>query len=156
MYVSILNEIKVRARWDGLCTLEWSAIRTRISGEGCLQNVPGKSDLEKLKTWAQNSGMLMDFDVELNDIVSDIRSVSFWPNPEVAPESSPGLDPAAIAHFHWNKVKSFGPSTVCALVNPEEEFQVVFSPESPQADAETLAAAAEQQLENDLSNQMAR
>ncbi len=109
--MSLLNEIKIRAKYDGSCALEWSTLRSCLSGEGCLENMPGKHNLEKLKIWAERSGMLIDIEVEILDFTSDIRSVSFWPNPEAVATPDGGQTAAAVAHFHWNQANSYESTT---------------------------------------------
>jgi hypothetical protein len=76
--MSLLHELTIRAKWDGECTLEWAALRNSISSEACLVDVPGKSDIQKLRAWAERQGLLMDFDLHFAGCTSEIRTVTFW------------------------------------------------------------------------------
>ncbi len=76
--MSYLREIAVKAKWDGSFTEEWAILRSRLSIEGALQLLNGQSDLDKLKTWAEGHGLLMDFEVEMGGFTSEVRSVTFW------------------------------------------------------------------------------
>ncbi len=75
--MSYLREISIKAKWDGSFTEEWPKLRSRLCHEGALQLLAGQSDLEKLKTWAEEHGLLMDFEVDLSGFSSEVRSVTF-------------------------------------------------------------------------------
>lgn len=116
--MSFLHEIAVRARYDGSFTQEWPTIRSALCREGGLRNIPGKSDIQKLKTWAERQGLLMDFDMESVGFMSAIRSVTFSNAGEAAvqgggeqtgaaeegPVSSVALDGAPKEYFDWDAV----------------------------------------------------
>ncbi len=93
--MSILHEIAVRAKFDGAVGLEWGEIRRPVSDELCLQNLPGDSDVERLKVWAQRQGLLMDFEVEVGGFSSEIGAVTFWNNPQAAEDGVAGQVAAA-------------------------------------------------------------
>ncbi len=96
MAVSLLNEIAVKAKWDGSFTEEWTTIRSFLSREGCLEGVPGASYIQKLAVWAQGQGLLMDFDVESVDFSSHIRTVTFWSYGELPPARDAGPSGSAL------------------------------------------------------------
>lgn len=75
--VSYLREIAVKAKLDGSFSEEWSILRGHLSSEGALQLLPGQGELQKLKTWAEAHGLLMDFEVEMMGFISEVRSVTF-------------------------------------------------------------------------------
>ncbi len=75
--MNILHEIVQAAERGGTCTLEWRVITSRISGEGCLNEVKGYNDRDKLKNWAHGMGFLIDLDLEHHDFSTEIRSVTF-------------------------------------------------------------------------------
>ncbi len=80
--MDLLHEIAVRAKWEGTCTLEWPSLRGSVSSDGCLEDVPGKNLIQKLKAWAEQQGLLMDFDVQFSGCTSHIHTVTFWNNPQ--------------------------------------------------------------------------
>ncbi len=53
-------------------------LRNSISNDPRLQELPGNSYIQKLKTWAEQEHLRMDFDVQFQGFTSDIRTVTFW------------------------------------------------------------------------------
>ncbi len=79
--MSLLHETAIKAKWDGACTLEWATLQSSLPDEPSLQDIPGKSDFQKLKTWAERQDLLLDFDVQLVGFTASIRTVTFKNQP---------------------------------------------------------------------------
>ncbi len=94
--MGLLHEIAVRAKWDGAYTLEWAKLRSFIPNEPKLQDVPGRTDIQKLQAWAERQGLLMDFDLELVGFTTEIRTVTFS-NPATQQWTSQSLPNAPTA-----------------------------------------------------------
>ena len=75
--MSILNQMATRAKREGVCTLEWARLRNVIPNEVCLRGIPGRSELQKLRAWAERQGLRMDFDLNFKSFISEISSVTF-------------------------------------------------------------------------------
>ncbi len=74
----LLQIAAVRAKWDGYFSSDWNTIRCSLPREDCLQSVPGKNEMQKLKTWAQRQGLLMDFEVQTRGFSTEIHAITFY------------------------------------------------------------------------------
>lgn len=72
-----LEKVAVTAKTAGSITLDWGTLRRGLSREGGLEFVPGRSEIEKLQSWAEELDLLMDYDVELQSFTSEVRTVTF-------------------------------------------------------------------------------
>jgi hypothetical protein len=87
--MSVLREISVRAKWEGSFTEEWATLRRSITHESDLKDLPGGSPIQKLSSWAEGQGLLMDFDLSFEGFSSAIRTITFW---NVDPEARNGAE----------------------------------------------------------------
>ncbi len=72
-----LHQIAVKAKWDGTYTVAWPILWKSISKDGSFEDLPGTSPIKKLQAWAQGEGLLMDYDMQFEGYISEIRSVTF-------------------------------------------------------------------------------
>jgi len=72
---------------DGAFDVEWTTMRNFISHQEGLENIPGKSEMDKLKTWAESESLLMDFELEEQGFTTGIRRVTFFQNGWVSPKN---------------------------------------------------------------------
>ena len=93
--MSFLHEIATRAKWGGACTLDWVPLRNSISSDGCLEDLPGTSYIQKLKAWAERERLLMDFDLCFAGFTSEIRTVTFWNPRQTVAQAEAGQPGAA-------------------------------------------------------------
>ncbi len=76
--MGLLHQIAVRAKSDGVYTLEWTVLRRFIPDELRLQDAPGINDIQKLETWAERQGLLLDLEMDPSGFINEIRTVTFW------------------------------------------------------------------------------
>lgn len=94
--MNLLHEMAIRAKSDGACTLEWPTLINSIYTEGGLQDIPGESDIQKLRAWADRQSLYMDFDLESKGFT--ISTITFWNRRQSAGHTVAGLSVAAQDH----------------------------------------------------------
>jgi hypothetical protein len=78
-----LADVAAKAKREGTFTENWAALRNRYFRDE-LRSLSGTNDMAKIRAWAESQGLVMNFDYELDEFTSTIRTVTFIPKPAFA------------------------------------------------------------------------